>query len=281
MHRHSAWESKDPAIRCCPGPPPLDHGHLYAGRLAGSLRSRSRLCGVRSVVRSVADRDHAEPRVCERRHVPRPHDDATHSFTSPSIFGLLHEAQSRLVDLRILAGLPRPASTSPIRPTPPSSHFGVFTDFTAAAAAGTLPPYTFLEPCWESTGNSQHPNYDVALGEQLIHDVYYALRKSPAWNQTLLILTYDEHGGCYDHVAPPGGATPPDDRSASLASISSASACVCPTVLVSPLIAAGTVFRVARRDTARSHLDPEDRGDTLGTSGAHRARCGGRTWARS
>ncbi len=44
------------------------------------------------------------------------------------------------------------------------SHFGLFTDFKAAAAAGTLPSFTFLEPSWSSTGNSQHPNYDVALG---------------------------------------------------------------------------------------------------------------------
>ncbi len=91
------------------------------------------------------------------------------------------------------------------------SHFGLFTDFQAAAAAGTLPAYTFLEPSWDASGNSQHPNYNVALGEQFIHDVYYALRNGPAWNQTLLIITYDEHGGCYDHVPPPQGAVPPDN----------------------------------------------------------------------
>ena len=55
---------------------------------------------------------------------------------------------------------------------------------------------------WSSTGNSQHPNYDVALGEQLIHDVYEALRAGPGWPGTLLVITYDEHGGCYDHVPP-------------------------------------------------------------------------------
>ncbi len=91
------------------------------------------------------------------------------------------------------------------------SHFGLFTDFQAAAAAGTLPAFTFLEPSWSSTGNSQHPNYDVALGEQLIHDTYEALRSGPGWPQTLFVLTYDEHGGCYDHVPPPWGATPPDN----------------------------------------------------------------------
>jgi phospholipase C len=90
------------------------------------------------------------------------------------------------------------------------SNFGQFSEFQAAAASGTLPSYVFLEPSWGASGNSQHPNYNVALGEQLIHDVYYALRNGPAWNQTLLIVTYDEHGGCYDHVPPPSGAVSPD-----------------------------------------------------------------------
>jgi len=90
------------------------------------------------------------------------------------------------------------------------SHFGHFRDFQSRAAAGTLPAYTFLEPNFSAGGNSQHPNYDVAQGEQLIHDVYYALRNGPGWNDTLLIITYDEHGGNYDHVPPPWGATPPD-----------------------------------------------------------------------
>src|SRR5262249_58939677 len=51
--------------------------------------------------------------------------------------------------------------------------------------------------------NSQHAPYDVRNGENLIADTYEALRAGPQWEQTLLIVTYDEHGGYYDHVSPP------------------------------------------------------------------------------
>jgi hypothetical protein len=52
---------------------------------------------------------------------------------------------------------------------------GLFADFQADAAAGKLPAYAFLEPSWSSTGNSEHPNYNVALGEQLLLDAYRAV----------------------------------------------------------------------------------------------------------
>jgi phospholipase C len=128
------------------------------------------------------------------------------------------------------------------------SHFGHFRDFQQRAAAGTLPAYSFLEPSWGASGNSQHPNYDVALGEQLLHDVYYALRNGPGWNDTLLIITYDEHGGNYDHVPPPWGAVPPDDSVAEFGFDFSRFGVRIPALLVSPRIVAGTVFR-ARRGT--------------------------------
>src|SRR5258708_22714235 len=95
--------------------------------------------------------------------------------------------------------------------TADESHFGHFRDFQARAAAGTLPAYTFLEPSFGAGGNSQHPNYDVAAGEQLIRDTYYAVRNGPGWNDTLLLITYDEHGGNYDHFPPPSTAAPPDN----------------------------------------------------------------------
>lgn len=59
-------------------------------------------------------------------------------------------------------------------------------------------------------GNSMHPLDDVTHGEELIKDVYEAIRNSPHWEKSLLIVVFDEHGGFYDHVHPPK-ATPPGD----------------------------------------------------------------------
>jgi phospholipase C len=134
-----------------------------------------------------------------------------------------------------------------------NDHFGVFSAFKTAAAEGQLPAFTFLEPSWGSTGNSQHPNYDVALGEQLIHDVYYAVKNGPDWASTLLVVTYDEHGGCYDHVPPPEGAAPPDNSKSPSGFDFKRFGVRVPTVLVSPLIRAGTVFRVPANATPLDH----------------------------
>jgi len=125
----------------------------------------------------------------------------------------------------------------------PEQHFGEFPDFQEAAKAGNLANYCFLEPQWGKHGNSQHPDYDVSKGEQFLHDIYYSLIGTLVWNQTLLIITYDEHGGCYDHVAPPENAVPPDNSVGELGFDFKRFGLRVPTVLVSPLIVAGTVFR--------------------------------------
>lgn len=179
-------------------------------------------------------------------------NDKTPSFTVRSIFGLLSQHN---LDWAIYGYDQQPLTRAnfPDTVAAATSHFGLFTSFQAAAAAGTLPAYTFLEPSWSTTGNSQHPNYDVALGEQLIHDVYYALRNGPAWDRTLFIITYDEHGGCYDHVAPPQGATPPDDCIGEYGFDFKRFGVRVPAVLVSPLIAPGTVFRVPEGSTPLDH----------------------------
>ena len=175
-------------------------------------------------------------------------DDKTHTFTSPTIFGLLDAANLGWAIYGYDAE-PLTKDTFTQISSAAASHFGRFTDFQAAAAAGTLGVYTFLEPSWSSSGNSQHPNYDVALGEQLIHDVYEALRAGPGWPGTLLVITYDEHGGCYDHVPPPWGAVPPDNDTGEFSFGFDRFGVRVPTVLVSPLIAPGTVYRVPAGET--------------------------------
>ncbi|OUS00142.1 hypothetical protein A9Q86_11935 [Flavobacteriales bacterium 33_180_T64] len=74
---------------------------------------------------------------------------------------------------------------------------------------GNLPQVTFLDPNFvdlppQKTANDDHPPANVENGQEFIKDVYNALANSPQWEKTMFIITYDEHGGFYDHVAPPG-----------------------------------------------------------------------------
>lgn len=76
--------------------------------------------------------------------------------------------------------------------------------------------YTFIEPDYGHVlsnyveGTSQHPLDDVRGGERLIKSTYEALRSSPLWDSSMLVITWDEHGGFYDHI-PPGKAPKPHD----------------------------------------------------------------------
>ncbi|HXQ20192.1 MAG TPA: alkaline phosphatase family protein [Candidatus Acidoferrales bacterium] len=171
-------------------------------------------------------------------------DKSNRVFTAPSIYTLLGaNSQSWAIYGYDAPPLSR-GSIGDISSAPPS-HFGQFADFKKAVKQGTLANYVFLEPSWGARGNSQHPNYDVSKGEQFLHDVYYALFGSNLWKQTLLIITYDEHGGCYDHVPPPENAVPPDGSTGELGFDFKRFGVRVPTVLVSPLITAGTVYRAA------------------------------------
>jgi phospholipase C len=69
------------------------------------------------------------------------------------------------------------------------------------AAAGVLPSVVYIDPGFGS--NDDHPPVHPILGQELIASVYTALAKSPQWKNIMLVVTYDEHGGYYDHVPPP------------------------------------------------------------------------------
>jgi len=124
-------------------------------------------------------------------------------------------------------------------------HFHRFTDFQQDCAKGTLAKYSFVEPNFLSNPNDEHPPHDVSAGEAFLLQIWEAVSTSPNWNSTLLIITYDEHGGCYDHVQPPTGATTPDKASdpGQEGFKFDRFGIRVPTVLISPYIAAGTVFR--------------------------------------
>jgi acid phosphatase len=100
------------------------------------------------------------------------------------------------------------------------------TQFLSDVAAGTLPPVAFYKP----QGNlNQHAGYaSVADGDAHIADVISKLKASPQWKNMLVIVTYDENGGFYDHVAPPKG-----DRWGPGTRV--------PAILVSPYVKKGTV----------------------------------------
>jgi phospholipase C len=76
-----------------------------------------------------------------------------------------------------------------------------FGDFLQDAKMGKLPPVVYIDPAFNS--NDDHPPVHPINGQELIATVYTALATSPQWNNCLLVITYDEHGGFFDHVSPP------------------------------------------------------------------------------
>ena len=82
----------------------------------------------------------------------------------------------------------------------------LFDQFYPDVAAGKLPAFTFLDPNYGTT--SEENPQDVQVGEQFVARVVNALMRAPTWKNTALFITYDEHGGYYDHVPPPKAIKP-------------------------------------------------------------------------
>jgi phospholipase C len=81
-------------------------------------------------------------------------------------------------------------------------------DFFSIARSGSLPDVAWIDPNFVDVGgaagsNDDHPPSDVRAGQELVLRVFNALARGPKWEQTLLLITYDEHGGFFDHVPPP------------------------------------------------------------------------------
>src|ERR1700730_13840358 len=103
--------------------------------------------------------------------------------------------------------------------------FANYDQFIGDCNGGTLPEYSFIEPCYNDhagpgggqiLASDQHPDHNVREGERFIANTFNAIRKNPdLWKSTALLVVYDEHGGIYDHVVPP--ACTPDGYSAKAA----------------------------------------------------------------
>src|SRR3954454_19004195 len=99
-----------------------------------------------------------------------------------------------------------------------ATNFHDMDDFEEDLADGSVANYAFIEPDYGDDitgntyrcGNSQHPLDDITHGERLIKRVYEAIRNSSLWENSMLIVTYDEGGGFFDHVRP-GPTVPPGD----------------------------------------------------------------------
>ncbi|KAI3832867.1 hypothetical protein MKX03_026628 [Papaver bracteatum] len=121
--------------------------------------------------------------------------------------------------------------------------------FKKDASEGKLPSLTVIEPRYfdliGAPANDDHPSHDVANGQKFVKEIYEALRSSPQWNETLFIITYDEHGGFYDHVTTPYENVPNPDGNSGPAPFFfkfDRLGVRVPTIMVSPWIKKGTVI---------------------------------------
>jgi phospholipase C len=133
--------------------------------------------------------------------------------------------------------------------------FGTYDQFLADCKSGTLPDYCFVEPNYndhdgdtgELIASDQHPDHNVQQGEVFIASVYKAIKSNPTlWQNTALLIVYDEHGGIYDHVPPPacppdGFVAQPNDTGTGMPFNFDRLGVRVPAILVSPWVPKGTV----------------------------------------
>jgi phospholipase C len=113
----------------------------------------------------------------------------------------------------------------------------LYADFLVAAASGTLPAVSFVDPRYtvldDGTGNDDHPHADIREGDLFLYQTFEAVAKGPKWANTVFIVNFDEWGGFFEHVAPPRAAAPnfvdPD-----LVKGKALLGCRVPTVVASP-----------------------------------------------
>ncbi|KAJ3094698.1 hypothetical protein HDU96_001521 [Phlyctochytrium bullatum] len=174
-------------------------------------------------------------------------------FPQPSVFGLL--SKNNVGWKNYFSEYPSSILFSDVRVPDVITRLSTLDQFHKDAREGKLPAFSFLDPDFGSIpggrANDNHPPADVARGERLIKEVYESLRASPQWEQSMLIITYDEHGGFYDHVPPPINVPSPDAKSDASTVIKFTRLGVrVPTLVISPWIPKSTVVH-APPETSR------------------------------
>jgi phospholipase C len=165
--------------------------------------------------------------------------NALHYWDQPTLFDQLSNSgvawklyYGDISSTYILVNHPDPTATAPLR------------DFyiDAKGPASNFPTFSLIEPGYFGKAPSdQHPPHDVFRGEALIAEVYNALRANDAlWQRSLLVVTYDEHGGFYDHIDPPASNAPDTRRDGSGFNFDRYGVRV-PAVLISPWLDAGVI----------------------------------------
>ncbi|MDP9050043.1 MAG: alkaline phosphatase family protein [Acidobacteriota bacterium] len=85
-------------------------------------------------------------------------------------------------------------------------------EFLTQAANGTLPAVSFVDPFYtvldDGTGNDDHPHGDIREGDLFLHNLFEAVANGAGWSSTVIVFTFDEWGGFFDHVAPPRATAP-------------------------------------------------------------------------
>ena len=132
-----------------------------------------------------------------------PNSDNLHFSRALNIFDIL---ERKNISWRVYESFPSVAMLRLFaRYATNNTHIVDIKSLEADIAAGNLPSVTFIEPAMHHEPQADdHPIADMFDGQHFIKRVYDALRsKKEIWRNTLLIITYDEHGGFYDHVIPP------------------------------------------------------------------------------
>jgi phospholipase C len=165
------------------------------------------------------------------------------SLTLGQFFGQLAGVQDHFYRYDIFQKLCQASPTSPL--------------------SAKLPAYSFVEPRFMPElglltidyPNDYHPPHNVCRGEQFLADVYQSVRNSPYRDNILLVILFDEHGGCYDHVPPPSGAALPQPSPTSRDGTFDFSrfGVRVPAIVISSYVQPGTVFRSSPGEPPYGH----------------------------